>query len=160
MIVIADTGPINYLIQIQEIEILPVLYGRILVPASVCDELKHPRAPEAVRSWINQPPAWLEVRTPANLPDPELAGAHLDAGERDAILLAEEQHAAQLIIDEVRGRMRVAQRRHLPVTGTLGVLKAGAQEGLLDLKTAVARLRQTSFHIAQNVLDLLIDDHE
>lgn len=44
MIVIADTGPINYLILIQEIQILPVLYGRILVPASVCDELKH-RAP-------------------------------------------------------------------------------------------------------------------
>jgi predicted nucleic acid-binding protein len=44
MIVIADTGPINYLILIQEIQILPVLYGQILVPASVCDELKHPRA--------------------------------------------------------------------------------------------------------------------
>jgi predicted nucleic acid-binding protein len=157
MIVIADTGPINYLILIQEIQILPVLYGQILVPASVCDELKHPRAPGAVRSWMNQPPAWLEVRTPANLPDPELAGAHLDAGERDAILLAEELGAAQLIIDEVRGR-RVAQHRRLPVTGTLGVLKAGAQEGLLDLKTAVARLRQTSFHVAQNVLDLLLDD--
>jgi predicted nucleic acid-binding protein len=112
-----------------------------------------------VRSWINQPPAWLEVRTPANLPDAELAGAHLDAGERDAILLAEELGAAQLIIDEVRGR-RVAQHRYLPVTGTLGVLKAGAQEGLLDLKSAVARLRQTSFHVAQAVLDRLVDDHE
>lgn len=158
MIVIADTGPINYLILIQEIQILPVLYGQILVPASVCDELKHPRAADAVRTWMNQPPAWLEVRTPANVPDPELAGAHLDAGERDAILLAEELGADQLIIDEVRGR-RVAQHRHLPVTGTLGVLKVGAQGGLLDLKTAVARLRQTSFHVAQDVLDRLLDDH-
>jgi predicted nucleic acid-binding protein len=73
--------------------------------------------------------------------------------------LAEELGAAQLIIDEVRGR-RVAQHRNLPVTGTLGVLKAAAQEGLLDLKTAVARLRLTSFHVAQAVLDFLLDDPE
>jgi len=91
MIVIADTGPISYLILIQEIQILPVLYGRILVPVSVCEELKHPRAPDAVRSWMNQQPEWFEARSPGHLPDPELAEAHLDAGERDAILLAEER---------------------------------------------------------------------
>lgn len=158
MTVIADTGPINYLILIQEIQILPALYGRIVVPASVCEELKHPRAPDAVRSWMSQSPAWFEVRTPARLPDPELAGAHLDAGERDAILLAEELGADQLIIDEVRGR-RVAQHRHLPVTGTLGVLKAGAEEGLLDLKSVVARLNQTNFHVAQDILDRLLDEN-
>jgi|HubBroStandDraft_1064217.scaffolds.fasta_scaffold462350_2 predicted nucleic acid-binding protein len=114
MIVIADTGPINYLILIQEIEILPALYGRILVPSSVCEELKRPRAPDLVRSWVSQPPAWFEVRTPAHLPDPELAGAHLDASERDAILLAEELGADQLIIDEARdGASRnIASSRH------------------------------------------------
>jgi predicted nucleic acid-binding protein len=157
MIVIADTGPINYLILIQEIQVLPALYGRILVPASVCEELKRPRAPDAVRSWMGQPPAWFEVRTPVHLPDAELAGAHLDAGERDAILLAEELGVDQLIIDEIRGR-RVALHRNLPVTGTLGVLKAGALQGLLELKPAVARLSQTNFHVAQEILDRLVDD--
>jgi len=57
MIVIADTGPINYLILIGEIEVLPPLYHRVAVPPSVCEELKRPRAPEAVRTWIAQPPA-------------------------------------------------------------------------------------------------------
>jgi len=56
MIAIADTGPINYLILIQEIQILPALHGQTLVPSSVCDELKHPRVRDAVRSWMNQPP--------------------------------------------------------------------------------------------------------
>jgi predicted nucleic acid-binding protein len=61
MIVIADTSPINYLVQIGEI-VLPRLYsGQILVPPSVYNELKHPRAPDAVRRWINQPPEWLRV---------------------------------------------------------------------------------------------------
>jgi predicted nucleic acid-binding protein len=35
MIVVADTSPINYLVLIGQIEILPHLYGRILIPSSV-----------------------------------------------------------------------------------------------------------------------------
>ncbi len=154
MIVIADTGPVNYLILIGEIEVLPALYGRVVVPPSVCEELKRPHAPEAVRRWIGRSPVWLEVRVPTTPPDAHLA--RLDAGERDAILLAEELGADQLIIDEVRGR-REAKRRQIPFTGTLGVLAAGAERGLLDLRSAVDRLRQTTFHISPDVLDRLTE---
>lgn len=154
MIVIADTGPVNYLILIGEIEVLPALYHRVLIPVSVCEELKRPRTPKDVRNWITQPPAWLEIRAPSKSFDQGLA--HLDTGERDAILLAEEMGADQLIIDEIRGR-REAKRRQLPFTGTLGVLAAGAEQGLLDLRSAVDRLRQTSFHIAQDILDGLVE---
>ena len=99
-------------------------------------------------------PPWLEVRTPNRSPDAQLA--HLDAGERDAILLAEELGADQIIIDEIRGR-REAERRQLPFTRTLGVLAAAAESGLLNLRSAVDRLRHTNFHIAQNILDRLIE---
>jgi predicted nucleic acid-binding protein len=153
MIVIADTGPINYLILIGEIEVLPALYRRILVPPSVYQELQRPRAPETVRAWIARPPAWLEVRSPGKSPDAGLL--RLDAGERDAILLAEELGADQIIIDEIRGRWE-AKRRRLPFTGTLGVLSAGAEQGLLDIRAAVDRLRQTNFHVASEILDRVI----
>jgi len=73
MIVIADTGPINYLILIGEIELFPALYDRVAVPPSVCEELGRLRAPEAVRAWIAQPPSWLEILTPTNSPDAGLA---------------------------------------------------------------------------------------
>lgn len=49
MIVVADTSPLNYLIQIESDELLPRLYGRIVIPAGVLEELKHPSAPPAVR---------------------------------------------------------------------------------------------------------------
>jgi predicted nucleic acid-binding protein len=152
MIVIADTGPINYLILIGEIELLPALYDRVAGPLSVCEELGRLRAPEAVRAWIAQPPSWLDILTPTSSPDAGLA--HLDAGERDAILLAEELAADQIVIDEIRGR-REAQRRGLHFTGTLGVLAAGAEQGLIDLRSAVDRLRQTSFYISADILDRL-----
>jgi predicted nucleic acid-binding protein len=153
MIVIADTSPINYLILIGEIEVLPALFRRVLVPPSVSEELKRPRAPDVVRMCIAQPPVWLEIRAPGRSPGPDLA--HLDAGERDAILLAEELGADQIIIDEIRGR-REAKRKQLAYIGTLGVLAAGADRGLLDLRSAVNHLRQTSFHISQDILDRLI----
>ncbi len=54
----------------------------------------------------------------------------LDLGERAAIALAETMHADLLLIDEAAGRAE-AKRRHLRVTGTLGVLRAGAEQGLV-----------------------------
>ena len=158
-LVIADTGPINYLILIGEIEVIPILYGRIIVPTSVCDELKRTRAPKLVRFWIAHPPAWLERRASSQVPDAEIWKARLGAGERDAILLAQELSADDLLIDDLRGR-REAQRRHLRFTGTLGVLRAAAKVGLLDLRSAVERLRRTNFHIAQEILDRLFDGQE
>ena len=154
MIVIADTSPINYLILIGEINVLPALYGAVLIPPSVAEELSRARAPEPVRSWIRRPPAWLEIRAPSISSDEQLD--HLDEGERDAILLAEEFDAGQLIIDESRGRQE-ASRRRIPYTGTLGVLQAAAKAGLVDLPAALGRLQKTSFHIAPGIIARLLD---
>jgi predicted nucleic acid-binding protein len=46
MVVVADTSPINYLVLIAQINLLPRLYTRILIPPAVLAELKHPLAPE------------------------------------------------------------------------------------------------------------------
>jgi predicted nucleic acid-binding protein len=118
MIVIADTSPINYLVLIDHIEVLPKLYGRILTPPAVCDELRSALAPLPVRRWIAHPPLWLEVQAAGRAPDAALLQAQLGAGEREAIVLAQELAADELIIDELRGR-REARRRHLHFTGTL-----------------------------------------
>lgn len=157
MIVVADTSPINYLIWIEQIEVLPKLYGRILTPPAVREELRGALAPPQVRRWIDHPPLWLEVQAPSRAPDAALLQAGLGAGEREAILLAQELGANELIIDELRGR-REASRRHLHFTGTLGVLRLAGARGLLDLKTAIAQLRNTNFYIEPNLLDRLLKD--
>jgi predicted nucleic acid-binding protein len=86
MIVVADASPINYLILIEEIDILTKMYGTVAIPPAVRDQLLRLAAPEIVRAWIGQSPSWRTVRTPVNAPDASLA--KLDPGERDAILLA------------------------------------------------------------------------
>lgn len=153
MIVIADTSPINYLILIQEIGILTKIYGRVVIPHVVRQELLRPSAPEAVRSWMADPPAWLELQIPTSAPDPSLGW--LDPGERDAIMLAAELNADQLIVDDRHGRQE-AQRRGIPVIGTLGVLRVAGNLGLLDLGKALKRLEGTNFRIASAVLTRLL----
>ena len=155
MIVVADTSPINYLVLIKEIEILPRLYGKVVIPQTVREELLHPVAAEIVRTWTAQAPAWLEIRTPAKSADPSLA--RLDPGERDAIMLAAELHADQLIVDDREGR-RLAEERGITVIGTLGVLKEAATMGLLDLRDGVTRLQTTTFYVAPEVLRNLLGE--
>ena len=53
--IVSDTTPINYLILIEAIDVLPQLYGRILIPETVRAELLDPNAPAEVRSWVMQP---------------------------------------------------------------------------------------------------------
>ncbi len=155
MIVVADTSPINYLIWINEIHLLPTLYGMVIVPQSVREELNGGPAPEMVRAWIAMPPAWLSVRTPTLAPDAELIAAELDAGERDAILLAEELQATDLIVDDWQGRME-AERRQIHYVGTVGVLQLAATKRLVNFKDALDRLRKTNFRISQELLDRIL----
>lgn len=100
-----------------------------------------------------------EIVAPKQAPDSELIKADLDPGERDAILLAQELGADELIIDDMGGR-REAQRRRLPFIGTLGVLRLAGDQGLLDFKKPIAQLRNTNVYIEPKLLDRLIRGEE
>src|SRR5438105_705616 len=147
MVVVADTSPINYLVLIDQIGVLPQLYKRILITRAVLEELNHPVAPESVRDWAAHPPSWLEALTPKS----RVIVAQLDLGESEAIALATEMHVEVLLIDDQAGRHE-AVRRGLKVADTLSVLDEADQAGLADFDAAVARLRQTSFRVSQAVL--------
>ena len=84
-LVIADTSPINYVLLIGHIDILPALFEKVILPAAVRDELKHPKAPPVVKNWIAVPPAWLDVRQTSHLGDP--SSEILDAGEAQRLPL-------------------------------------------------------------------------
>src|ERR1017187_1217441 len=101
MQVVSNTSPINYLLQIDSIGILQDLYGEIIVPHAVIAELSNVESPSVVRNWAARPPDWVDVRIPTR----ELVWqlTHLGAGEKDAILLAQEIGADVLIIDERAG---------------------------------------------------------
>jgi predicted nucleic acid-binding protein len=153
MIVVADTSPLNYLILIEQVQVLEVLYGQVIIPPAVQDELLSAGASTQVRKWMASPPAWLEVRSPLPVFRDSVT---LGAGEGDAIALAEQLGADRIIMDETLGRGE-AMRRGLKIIGTLGVLRDAHRAGLLDLGRAIERLRATSFRASPQVLQATLD---
>jgi len=153
-IVVADTGPLHYLILIGHIELLLQLFGAVAVPATVIDELRHPNAPDAVRAWAANPPPWLVVHDdPAGL----AALRRLDPGERAAIALAHALGAGLLLMDD-RAGVAAAREDGIRVTGTIGLLVEAARRGLLDLDAAFAALRATNFRYPAVLLDALLEE--
>lgn len=150
MIVVADTGPLHYLILLDHVDLLHRFYRDVLVPEAVATELSAPSAPGPVRHWMAQRPEWLSV-VPVERDRVHDVTDQLDLGERAAIALAGVVHADLLLIDEAAGRAE-AKRRNLRVTGTLGVLRTAAELGLIDVRTVIDRLKATSFYADEALL--------
>ena len=154
MIVVADTSPLNYLILLEQVEVLHHIYGRVLAPNAVLLEMQHPEAPAPVREWASAPPAWLEMRQVGQI-DPSLS-SELGAGESEAISLALELHADLLLIDERAGR-REAETRQIAVVGTLAVILQASVRGLVDFPDALQKLRHHGFRVSRAIETAMLE---
>ena len=132
MIVVSNTSPINYLILIGQIDLLPELFRQITIPQAVYSELSDTEAPNPVQTWIADPPAWLKIQSTSQASETRID--LLDPGESAAILLAQALNADLLLLDDMKAR-RVSTARGLSIAGTLGVLDRAATMKLIDLPT-------------------------
>jgi predicted nucleic acid-binding protein len=148
-VVVADTSPIVYLRLIQQIDILPSLFDVISIPIQVYEELSHPSAPSLVRDWAKKRPHWLSVLTAPETND--VATTRLDAGEREAIALAEHLNADLILMDERKGT-RVCPQKGFSVVGTLGLLDLAARRGIVDFVACVDELKTTKFRYRPEML--------
>jgi predicted nucleic acid-binding protein len=80
MLVIADASPLHYLILIASTDILPALFGRLVIPRAVAAELQHPQTPAVVRVWMATFPAWLDIQDVGTALDASLT--HLRDADR------------------------------------------------------------------------------
>jgi len=152
MIVVSDTSPINYLVQLGIIEILPQLFETVIIPAEVHRELTSQRTPPVVHEWISTPPDWLEIRQNSTL----IITQKADPGETAAIALAIELQPDYIVVDDLKGR-KIARANHLRIIGTVGIIELAYQQGLLDLKTKLDELLKTNFHIDEIIIQQVLD---
>lgn len=155
--VVSDTSPICYLILIEAIELLPQIYGRVVIPKAVHNELSSSQAPKEVRNWLQTRPQWLTVQQIAMTSDDRLK--QLDTGEREALLLAESMPADVLLIDETAGR-RAAIEREIDIVGTLGVLGVANDIGLINFRQSIERLQTTSMWMSPKLIQNLLDKYD
>jgi hypothetical protein len=142
---ISDTSPLQYLFQAGVLDLLPHLFGTVLVPPAVADELRAGRdlgvsLPEI--DGLN----WVIVRSPSSASALSL-GHGLGDGEREALTLALENGGTTVLLDDSLAR-RVARTLGLPVVGTLGILLRAKHAGLLsEILPVVDRLGALRFRL-------------
>lgn len=142
MIVVSDSTPLNILIRIGLVDVLPSLYGHVLIPEAVRDEMSHERTPEVVRAWIHTPPPWLQVRAPLQ----SLPMLRKGRGELEAISLAVELKAELLLVDD-RDAAKTARQYGLATVGTLGMLELASARGIHPLTDSATLLLASDFFI-------------
>ena len=143
MIVVSDTSPLTALLTVSEADILPQLFGEVVIPAAVQDELR--------RGHSHLPP-WLRVAVVANQAQIPQYARIVDLGEAEAIELAKELHADQLLMDERKGR-RLALQEGVPVIGLLGVVLLARRKQLIpSARTLIDRLQEEAgIYLANDV---------
>jgi uncharacterized protein len=130
VIVVSDAGPLIYLGSVGQLALLPALFGRVVVPRQVWDEVVG-AGPDRLGSSAVAAASWIDVRTPENSSITERLLTVLDAGEAAAIGLCHELQADLLLCDDLEAR-RVAAAEGIRVVGTLGLLVRGKRAGLLE----------------------------
>lgn len=149
MIIVCDTSPINNLAAINQLNLLHQLYGTVVIPKAVYQELIDPNFPVAGAIEV-QTLGWIQTYQVNNNAVVEALQNELDLGEAEAIALALELQADQLLIDERLGRT-VAARLNLRYTGILGILiEAKSQALISEVKPMLdALINQAGFWVAE-----------
>lgn len=138
-IIVSDASCLILFFKIGEFDLLHRVFGQITITETVLREFKKPI------------PEWIQVINPTTNLHLALRG-FLDPGEATSISLATEFENCLLIIDELKGR-KVAQELGITITGSLGVLIAAKEKGVIDLvKPTVVKIRQTNFRISEELI--------
>jgi uncharacterized protein len=150
VIVVSDTSPIRALAHLGQLDLLGSLFGEVLVPPAVADELKVPRRLLPAIDIATVPAA--RVIAPKDVARvAELADA-LGPGESEAIVLALEVGADNILMDEWSGR-QTAEKLGLQPLGVLGMLVRAKNAGLLSsIEPLVTRLQtEIDFFVSDEI---------
>lgn len=150
MIVVSDTSPIRYLIEIDAVDVLRALFGTIAVPPAVLKELQLPAFPAKVRDWSATLPNWVTLKVPSSPFPPE---DRIHPGEAEAIGLALETKADRLLLDD-QFAVRRARELGLMTIGTLTVIAVASELNLIPLANSLDRLAgETMFRATPALLE-------
>jgi len=157
VIVVSDTTPLSELAKVGRLVLLRDVSGRIIIPEDVYNELT-----AATNPSITAVPSenWIEVRQVIDKQKVQTlrTTTKLGLGECAAITLAEEIGATWVLVDDLAAR-KEAQRRGLPVIGTVGIVLIAKQQGLIPCVKEVldeliangTRISQQLYHQALTV---------
>ena len=160
MIVVSDTTPLISLMKASRLEVLQQLFGEVLIPTAVFDELTSNDSFQQEAQQIRDCPFIRVVSvSETKAVDVLRRSTGLDLGESEAIIYADDNKAHILLMDEAKGR-QVAKAMGLYIMGTVGVLLAAFDEKILsaaDVKDALQQLKQSNRRISDSLIQAALE---
>jgi predicted nucleic acid-binding protein len=160
VIVVSNTTPLIGLASIERFQLLEQLFAEIHIPQAVYDEAVVAGREEGGAKREVQAATWIKTVPVKDRLAVDMLLGELDLGEAETIVLGREIGADWVLMDEKKGRRKLAQLE-LPKIGTLGILLKAKQVGLLStLQPEIARLRRLGFSISQPVVEAVLRQAE
>lgn len=160
MIVVSDTTPLISLMKASRLDVLQQLFGEVLIPTAVFNELTSNESFQEEAQQIRNCPFIRVVSvSETKAADVLRRSTGLDLGKSEAIVFADDNNANVLLMDEAKGR-QVAKAMGLFIMGTVGVLLAAFDEKVLsaeDVKAALQRLRQANRRISDSLIQAALE---
>ena len=160
MIVVSDSTPLITLMKATQLQVLHELFGEIIIPEAVYDELTVNEKYIEEAQLINSS-AFIRVISVDDRKSVSLLqrAAGLDLGESEAIIYAENNNADLLLVDEASGR-RVAKSMGIEIMGSIGVLVSAFRKGFLsedEVNDTFQRIRNANRHISEKLIKDALD---
>lgn len=143
-IVIADTSCFILLDKINALDVLYLLFNKVVTTAEIAAEFGKPL------------PEWVIINQVSDKQYHSILELEVDKGEASAIALALESKPSLLILDDLKAR-KLADKLMLEYTGTLGLfLKAKESGKILQIKPFLEKIQATNFRFSQKIFDEIL----
>lgn len=148
--IVSNTTPIISLLKINKLTVLKDLYGEVIIPEGVFNEIEAGKDKKYYTDLLKI--EWIKVE---KIKDKNSLSyfLDLDKGEAETIILATESGAGLTILDETLGRYH-AKRAGLKVTGTLGILLKAKKSGyIIEIKPLLYELKDKGIWLSNNLIE-------
>ena len=133
--IIADSSCLILLDKIKELELLKMLFGKVIITSIIAEEFGVPL------------PEWILIKDAENKNYQNILELSVDKGEASAIALAVEQLDCLLILDDQKARKLAAELK-LKYTGTVALLVEAKLKGYItSVQPIINKIRKTNFRL-------------
>lgn len=153
--VIANSTPLIVLCGIGRLDILRELYEEIAIPAAVFREVT--AKDDSACAQIRSAGEWIHVEGIKDYSEKKMYKAKLHDGEVEVMILAQEQDADLVILDDNAAK-KTAKYLGLSVTGTLGALVKAKRMGILEaVRPLLSEMRRNGFYVSNAVECMVLE---
>lgn len=151
--VIVNSTPLIVLCGIDRLDILREMYQNIYIPSAVFQEIT--AKGDSAGKQICSAGDWIHVEQIRNYSEKKMYKAKLHDGEVEVMILAQEQKADLVIIDDNAAK-KTAKYLGLTVTGTLGVLVKAKRQGIIEeVRPLLMEMKRNGFYV-NNIVECLV----